>query len=98
MSPLKSKLPWMVKSPSTMMMPAPLALPFALIVTPLGSVKWVICGATVVPSVALPLIWVELLLTTPGRARRSLIIWFSSVMLGAAGEVLTLGTIGGPLG
>ena len=95
MSPLKSKLPSMVRSPSTIRMPAPLALPFALMVR-LPPVKCVICGAAVVPMVALPLIWVVLLSGGRGRARRSLIIWLSRVVLGAAGEVFTLGTMGGP--
>src|SRR5882762_5639572 len=97
MRPLKSKFPWIVRLPSTIMMPAPWALPFALIVTPPLPVKCVIWGAAVVPKVALPLIWVELLSAGRGRARMSLIIAFSWAMLGAAGEVLMLGTIGGPL-
>jgi len=46
----------MVRSPSTIMMPAPLASPLAFIVTPSVFVKWLICGAAFVPKSAWPLI------------------------------------------
>src|SRR6185369_6086205 len=77
------------------MMPAPWALPLALMVTPPGSVKCTIFGAAVVPSVAMPLIWLSVC-SSFGRARRSVIIWFNWVVDGAAGDVLMLGTMGGP--
>src|SRR5207247_3732557 len=56
------------------------------------------CG---VPSCGLPLML--LLLSSAGtgglprRARMSVMIWFSCVRLGAAGDVQTLGTTGGPV-
>src|SRR6185295_6969113 len=95
--PLKSRVPWIVRSPSTIRMPAPLALPLPLMVVPPVPGKYVICGAAVVPKVALPLMLLLLLVTTPGRLRRSVAIWFTCATVGAAGDVVTLGVIGGPI-
>ena len=58
--------------------------------------KWVIWGEEGVPkqSLQLPLRFLSVLITTPGRASRSSINWFIWAMLGAAGEVRMLGVRG----
>src|SRR5205823_2785837 len=77
--------------------PPPPTLPFPLMVTSPVAVRYVIWGTSSVPKIFVPEKLLSSTRTTPGRLVRSVTIWSSCDTVGAAGDVSTLGTIGGPL-